>query len=213
MGDSITEGTIIKQLCPVGTVIKEGDVVALIETDKVTVDIKALSDGVITNWHATVDSTVLVGGDLYTIDTDASKGGSPPPPSNKAAVSPPPSAAAAPPAPSADAPPSHGRHPSIHFLGKSGWAGRRSGHDDGHAAAPATAAATAAAPAKAAAGAAKSGPPPVALGLALGFDPMRGRPPFSQQEMDAIDSGGATVWDKPKPVAKPGDKGGKPAKK
>jgi len=32
----------------VGQAVKEGDVVALVETDKVTVDIKAENDGVVT---------------------------------------------------------------------------------------------------------------------------------------------------------------------
>ena len=41
MGDSITEGTIVEWTAQVGQMVKEGDVVALVETDKVTVDIKA----------------------------------------------------------------------------------------------------------------------------------------------------------------------------
>lgn len=48
MGDSITEGTIVEWTAQVGQAVKEGDVVALIETDKVTVDIKAEIDGVLT---------------------------------------------------------------------------------------------------------------------------------------------------------------------
>ena len=48
MGDSITEGTIVEWTAQVGQAVKEGDVVALVETDKVTVDIKAEIDGVIT---------------------------------------------------------------------------------------------------------------------------------------------------------------------
>jgi len=48
MGDSITEGTIVEWAASVGQAVKEGDVIALIETDKVTVDIKAEIDGVVT---------------------------------------------------------------------------------------------------------------------------------------------------------------------
>jgi 2-oxoglutarate dehydrogenase E2 component (dihydrolipoamide succinyltransferase) len=48
MGDSITEGTIVDWEKKVGDAVTEGDVVALIETDKVTIDIKAEMDGVIT---------------------------------------------------------------------------------------------------------------------------------------------------------------------
>jgi biotin carboxyl carrier protein len=47
MGDSITEGTIIEWTAQAGQMVKEGDVVALVETDKVTVDIKAEMDGVL----------------------------------------------------------------------------------------------------------------------------------------------------------------------
>ena len=47
MGDSITEGTIVEWTAHVGHLVKEGDVVALVETDKVTVDIKAEINGVI----------------------------------------------------------------------------------------------------------------------------------------------------------------------
>ena len=70
MGDSITEGTIVEFL-PIGTAVKVDDVVAQIETDKVTVDIKAEVDGVLVERMAEVDGEVEVGGDLYVIDTEA----------------------------------------------------------------------------------------------------------------------------------------------
>jgi biotin carboxyl carrier protein len=54
MGDSITEGTIVEWTAQIGQAVKEGDVVALVETDKVTVDIKAEIDGVITAQFAAV---------------------------------------------------------------------------------------------------------------------------------------------------------------
>ena len=47
MGDSITEGTIVEWTASVGQAVQDGDVVALVETDKVTVEIKAEMDGVI----------------------------------------------------------------------------------------------------------------------------------------------------------------------
>jgi biotin carboxyl carrier protein len=47
LGDSITEGTIVEWTAKVGQAVKEGDVVAMVETDKVTVDIKAEIDGVL----------------------------------------------------------------------------------------------------------------------------------------------------------------------
>lgn len=47
MGDSITEGTIVEWSVQKGEAVKEGDVILLVETDKVTIDIKAETDGVI----------------------------------------------------------------------------------------------------------------------------------------------------------------------
>lgn len=41
------QGTIVEWTAALGQAVKEGDVVALLETDKVTVDIKAELDGVI----------------------------------------------------------------------------------------------------------------------------------------------------------------------
>lgn len=49
MGDSITEGTIVEWAVGIGEAVKEGDVVVLVETDKVTIDIKADFDGVVTS--------------------------------------------------------------------------------------------------------------------------------------------------------------------
>ncbi len=51
MGDSITEGTIVEWAAGVGEAVKEGDVIVLVETDKVTIDIKADMDGVITDQY------------------------------------------------------------------------------------------------------------------------------------------------------------------
>ena len=58
MGDSITEGTIVEWVAQVGQYVKDGDVVALVETDKVTVDIKAERDGVVVEHFGGVDDTV-----------------------------------------------------------------------------------------------------------------------------------------------------------
>lgn len=71
MGDSITEGTIVEWAAQIGQKVEEEDVLALIETDKVTVDIKATKAGVITQQFGAVDDTVEVGADLCEIDTDA----------------------------------------------------------------------------------------------------------------------------------------------
>jgi len=48
MGDAITEGTIVEWVAEVGQAVQPDDVVVLVETDKVTIDIKADYEGVIT---------------------------------------------------------------------------------------------------------------------------------------------------------------------
>jgi len=75
MGDSITEGTVIEWTAKVGQSVQVDDVVALIETDKVTVDIKAQTSGVIVKQFVQVDQDVEVGKDLYVIDTTATATG------------------------------------------------------------------------------------------------------------------------------------------
>ncbi len=42
------QGTIVEWTAQIGQAVKDGDVVAMVETDKVTVEIKAEMDGVIT---------------------------------------------------------------------------------------------------------------------------------------------------------------------
>eukprot|EP00640_Fibrocapsa_japonica_P004960 CAMPEP_0113938838 /NCGR_PEP_ID=MMETSP1339-20121228/5253_1 /TAXON_ID=94617 /ORGANISM="Fibrocapsa japonica" /LENGTH=208 /DNA_ID=CAMNT_0000942129 /DNA_START=141 /DNA_END=767 /DNA_ORIENTATION=+ /assembly_acc=CAM_ASM_000762 len=72
MGDSITEGTLIEWKRQVGEVVEADSVVAVIETDKVSVDIRSPSPGVITKQMCGVDETVVVGADLLELDTEAS---------------------------------------------------------------------------------------------------------------------------------------------
>ena len=72
MGDSITEGTIVEWCVPPGSHVKEGDVIAMVETDKVTIDIKADQEGVLIKHLGEVDETVEVGHGLYVLDTDVS---------------------------------------------------------------------------------------------------------------------------------------------
>ncbi|GMI15095.1 hypothetical protein TrVE_jg13972 [Triparma verrucosa] len=115
MGDSITEGTIVDIPAPPGTYVNEDDVVVVLETDKVSVDVRATESGVVTEIHGEMDDVVEVGEDLYKIDTDASapEGGAAPPANDEAppaaetvtaASAPAPAAAAAPP-PATAAPP------------------------------------------------------------------------------------------------------------
>ncbi|KAL3944007.1 MAG: hypothetical protein SGBAC_001917 [Bacillariaceae sp.] len=166
MGDSITEGTIVEWTAQVGQAVKEGDVVALIETDKVTVDIKAEIDGVLTEVYGELEEEVEVGADLYMLDTEAeatvaaSEASAAP----AEAAAPTPSAApasaapvAAAPAPAKKAPTT--REPSIKFLGKDGWALKMSGADAR------------------------------VVWLPKNF----GRPKFSEAEMEALATGGANL--------------------
>lgn len=115
MGDSISEGTIEEFVKNPGEFVNEDEILARIETDKVTVDIAAPKAGVIVKYLADVGETVDVGADFYVLDTDAKAGAAPaaaapepkaaaapPPPPPKAAAAPPPpppKAAAAPPPP------------------------------------------------------------------------------------------------------------------
>jgi len=139
MGDSITEGTIVEWMAQVGQRVEEEDVIALIETDKVTVDIKATKAGVMTQQFGAIDDEVEVGADLYEIDTEAEAT------IEAAEVAAEPAEVAAEPAQTTTAPvsaapapaptpvvsavssdtsssSSSGRVPSIKFLGKEGWA-------------------------------------------------------------------------------------------
>eukprot|EP00538_Stauroneis_constricta_P004945 CAMPEP_0119547020 /NCGR_PEP_ID=MMETSP1352-20130426/1239_1 /TAXON_ID=265584 /ORGANISM="Stauroneis constricta, Strain CCMP1120" /LENGTH=251 /DNA_ID=CAMNT_0007591823 /DNA_START=250 /DNA_END=1005 /DNA_ORIENTATION=- len=177
MGDSITEGTIVEWVAQVGQAVQPDDVVVLVETDKVTIDIKAEKEGVVTAQFGGVDDTVEVGADLYEIDSDAvatvtadsdDASGSTDQPSAESTtpktVEDAPIAAAS----SSDAtkkPPS--RVPSIKFLGKEGWANRLS---------PSSAE--------------ESSDSPIIYG---DLPPNYGRPVFTEEEMDALVLGGANL--------------------
>jgi len=74
MGDSISEGTIESFVKNVGEFVQADEVIARIETDKVTVDILAAHSGVITKYFAEEGDTVEVGVDFLEIDESASAG-------------------------------------------------------------------------------------------------------------------------------------------
>lgn len=124
MGDSITEGTIVEWMAQVGQRVEEEDVVALIETDKVTVDIKATKAGVIIKQFGAVDDEVEVGADLYEVDSEAeatvgaAEMVEPAQTTGSVQVQEPtPTESAAPDTLTTATP----RVPSIRFLGKEGW--------------------------------------------------------------------------------------------
>lgn len=71
MGDSITEGTIVDIPVGPGDYVNEDDVVLVLETDKVSVDVRAPEAGAIVEIMGEVDNVVEVGSGLYRLDTDA----------------------------------------------------------------------------------------------------------------------------------------------
>jgi len=128
MGDSITEGTIVEWQAQIGQKVEEEDIIALIETDKVTVDIRASTTGVITSQFGAIDDNIDVGADLCEIDTDAvatvEAGAATEEISKEAPES---SSIASVSTPTVTTSVSAGdlsssRVPSIKFLGKEGWA-------------------------------------------------------------------------------------------
>eukprot|EP01043_Picozoa_sp_COSAG02_P075953 COSAG02_NODE_15901_length_1132_cov_0.999032_1_plen_232_part_00 len=118
MGDSITEGDLGTIFFQVGDAVNMDDVIAEIETDKVTSEVKAPTSGTITAILAEEGDAVTVNQELFML---APGEGAP----AVAAPAPAPAPAAAPPAPSPAAAPaaaaaapaadSHGRKPMIQF--------------------------------------------------------------------------------------------------
>lgn len=131
LGDSISDGAIAAVLKKAGDPVAENEVIAQIETDKVTIDIKAPSDGTILGVVVQESETVVPGQLVCTIDDAAAKAnliGATPSPHQPAAAA---AAAAADgqPAPAAAAPaPAAGgqqRVPGIRFPPRVTADGRR----------------------------------------------------------------------------------------
>ncbi|GKY96169.1 hypothetical protein MPSEU_000576700 [Mayamaea pseudoterrestris] len=208
MGDSITEGTIVEWTVQVGQAVKTDDVVALVETDKVTVEIKAQVDGVLTQQFGAVDETIEVGGPLYEVETEGLASASDAASKDTLAAAPAKSPTKEPAsadnaasndltAPSASTSKDNiaittesssslaSREPSIHFLGKDGWAVRKAGVEEQASLAQQQAAAANTGPGK-------------PHGVTVIQDdkvchPMYGRPPFTDEEMEALLWGGANL--------------------
>lgn len=71
MGDSITEGTIVDMPVAPGDYVQPDDVVVVLETDKVSVDVRAPEGGTLVEIFGEIDDVVEVGSNLFRIDTDA----------------------------------------------------------------------------------------------------------------------------------------------
>lgn len=86
-GESITEGTVMEWRKNVGDFAEKGEVIAAIETDKVTIDVKAEVSGIIQEIFAKVDSTVEKGAKLVKIqEGGAPAGGAAPAPASAPAA-------------------------------------------------------------------------------------------------------------------------------
>lgn len=84
LGESITEGTVVAWRRGVGSVVEAEEVVCVLETDKVSVDIHADIPGRIVSIAVDVGGTAFVGGDLAVIEplspeTFCASGSVPPP--------------------------------------------------------------------------------------------------------------------------------------
>jgi 2-oxoglutarate dehydrogenase E2 component (dihydrolipoamide succinyltransferase) len=106
MGDSITEGTVVDLPVAPGDYVYADDVVVVLETDKVSIDVRASESGSIVEILGEIDDVVEVGSPLFRIDTDAAapEGGTPAPETEEAPAkeeAPEPVAAAAAPTPAA----------------------------------------------------------------------------------------------------------------
>ncbi|KAG7364815.1 dihydrolipoamide succinyltransferase [Nitzschia inconspicua] len=141
MGDSITEGTIVDLPVAPGDYVQTDDVVVVLETDKVSVDVRAPEAGALVEVLGEIDDVVEVGSGLFRIDTDADApeqaqdpmpskeetltpmletptpaAAAPSPTPAAAAPSPPPAATPAPAPPKASAPPPKAEAPV--FMGQ-----------------------------------------------------------------------------------------------
>lgn len=71
LGDSITTAVIVSWNKKPGDAVKEDDVIAVVETDKVTMDIRAKKSGVFVEALAAAQAEISVGNPLYKLDTAA----------------------------------------------------------------------------------------------------------------------------------------------
>ena len=69
LGDSITSAVLVTWAKESGDSIKEDDVIAIVETDKVTMDIRAKKAGVFTERLVSTGAEILVGNPLYKMDS------------------------------------------------------------------------------------------------------------------------------------------------
>jgi len=179
MGDSITEGLISEWVKGVGDFVHVDDVMVIIETDKVAVDVRSQHAGTITKLHSAEGDDVEVGAALVDIE-ELAEGETPPTPVAQTDVSKPSS--------TDDAPISVPATASLTAIAANRFEAMKSGH--GHhpmikfkyGKRPVEQAALPAATA------------PVTVELVMGpivlGSPLYGRPLLSEMEVNAINEGG-----------------------
>ncbi|KAJ1553326.1 2-oxoglutarate dehydrogenase complex E2 component [Nowakowskiella sp. JEL0078] len=72
MAESITEGTLTKWHKKVGDYVRQDELIATIETDKVDIPVNSSAAGTIVELFAKEDDTVTVGGNLFSLDLGGS---------------------------------------------------------------------------------------------------------------------------------------------
>lgn len=105
MGDTMAEGTISKWYKNVGDIVKEGEALAEIETEKASIDIEAFESGPLTRIIVNVGETVPVGTPIAEIGGTGSAADVAPAPAEPQPAAVPSQPAPAPPAPAAVPPP------------------------------------------------------------------------------------------------------------
>ncbi|GAB9467175.1 Dihydrolipoyllysine-residue succinyltransferase component of 2-oxoglutarate dehydrogenase [Globisporangium polare] len=93
MGDSISEGTVVEWLKNPGDFVETDEVVVVLETDKVSVDVRAPFSGTLAQHLAGIDDNVMVGAPLFQLVKGEGSAASSP--ASAAAPTPAPAAAAA----------------------------------------------------------------------------------------------------------------------
>lgn len=84
-GESITDGTVMEWKKKVGDLVRANETICVIETDKVTVDVKADTDGALQEIFVKEEETIEIGKPLGTINTDGTASATAAAPSTPAA--------------------------------------------------------------------------------------------------------------------------------
>jgi pyruvate/2-oxoglutarate dehydrogenase complex dihydrolipoamide acyltransferase (E2) component len=183
MGEAVKHGDLVEWLKKEGDTVKMDEVICVLETDKVTVDIRTPVAGVLVKQMAKKDETVNTDQPIAAIEQSATAVASTP-----AAAPAPPKAAATAPAAAPDAHSLSARRPSIHFR----YGKREEAAAPAAPAAPANAAAAASVPAAAAVSPSAGAQARPVKTVSVDLPPSYGRlPPLTEKEALRLQLGGA----------------------